>query len=101
MHSPDVRQGEPRWPAMVALLAVSALCYALPPTLKVGPDWMFLLLVAALTVPGAVSHSVRRLPLTRIFGYAASSILTLAMIGSLGLLVSRLPLHKESPSELL
>jgi len=101
MQSPDLRQGEPRWPAMVALLAVSALFYALPPAFKVGPDWLFVLLVVALTVPGAFIHSIRHLQLTRICGHAASSILTLAMIGSLGLLVSRLPLHKESPNELL
>src|SRR5579862_2246076 len=56
--SPDLRQGEPRWPAMVALLAVSGLFYALPPALKVGPDWVFVVLVAALTVPGAFFHSV-------------------------------------------
>ena len=101
MPSPVQRQGEPRWPAMVALLAVNALFYALPPALKIGPDWMFLLLVAVLTMPGVFIRSVRRLPLARFCGYAASSILTLAMIGSLWLLVSRLPLHKESPSELL
>jgi len=86
---------------MVALLAVSALFYALPPALKVGPDWLFVVLVAVLTVPGAFFHSVRVLPLARVCGHAASSILTLAMIGSLSLLVSRLSLHKESPSELL
>jgi hypothetical protein len=101
MQSQVVRQGEPRWPAMVALLAVSALFYALPPALKVGPDWLFVLLVAALTAPGVVIHSLRHLSLMRVLGHTASSVLTLAMIGSLWLLVSRLPLHKESPSELL
>ena len=101
MQSQVVRQGEPRWPAMVALLSVSALFYALPPALKVGPDWMFLLLVVALTAPGVVFHSIRHLSLMRVLGHTASSVLTLAMVGSLGLLVSRLPLHKESPSELL
>ncbi len=92
---------EPRWPAMVALLAVGALFFALPPALKVGPDWVFLVLVAALTGPGAFIRSVRHLLLTRVLGYAAVSIMTLAMIGSLSLLVSRLPMHKETPAELL
>ena len=86
---------------MVALLAVSALFFALPDTLKVGPDWVFVLLVAALTAPGALLRSMRHLPVVRVLGHAASGIMTLAMIGSLGLLVSRLPLHKESPAELL
>ncbi len=101
MHSQPLRQGEPRWPAMVALLAVSALFYALPPALKVGPDWLFVVLVAALTAPGVFFHKVRRRPLVRILGYTAVSIMTLAMIGSLSLLVWRLPLHKESPGDLL
>ena len=56
---------------MVALLGVNALFYALPQSLKIGPDWMFLVLVAVLTIPGALFHSVRRLTLTRILGYAA------------------------------
>jgi len=101
MSSPVIPQVEPRWPALVALLAVGALFYALPPAFQVAPDWLFLLLVAALAAPPVFFRSVRRLPLIRILGYVASSVMTLAMIGSLGLLVSRLPLHKESPSELL
>jgi len=86
---------------MVALFAVGALFYALPRSLKYGPDWLLLLLIVVLTAPGVLLRSMRRLTLTRILGYAASSVMTLAMIGSLWLLVSRLPLHKESPSELL
>ena len=81
MHSQPLRQGEPRWPAMVALLSVSALFYALPPALKVGPDWLFVVLVAALTAPGVFFHQMRRRPLIRVLGYAAVSIMTLAMIG--------------------
>ncbi len=66
MHSQPLRQGEPRWPAMVALLSVSALFYALPPALKVGPDWLFVVLVAALTAPGVFFHQMRRRPLVRV-----------------------------------
>jgi hypothetical protein len=86
---------------MVALLAVSALFYAIPPTLKFGPDWLFVLLVAALTAPGVFLRNIRGLPLIRVLGYTAVSLMTLATIGSLSLLVSRLPMHKESPAELL
>jgi len=86
---------------MVALLAVAALFYAMPAALKVGPEWFFLVLVTALTAPGVCVRSIRHLPLMRILGYAAVSIMTVAMIGSLWLLVSRLPQHKESPAELL
>src|SRR5215510_5785795 len=98
MPSPVLRQGEPRWPAMVALLAVSALFYALPSALKVGPDWLFVILVAALTVPGVIVRQWRHHTVVRFFGYAAVSLMTLAMIGSLSLLIARLPAHKESPA---
>jgi hypothetical protein len=86
---------------MVALLAVAALFYALPPTLRVGPAWVFLVLVTALTAPGVCFRSIRHLQLMRILGYAAVTVMTLAMIASLSLLVSRLPQHKETPAELL
>ena len=86
---------------MVALLSVSALFYALPPALKVGPDWLFVVLVAALSLPGVLIRQWRHRRLIRVFGYAAVSLMTLAMIGSLSLLVARLPLHQETPGDLL
>jgi hypothetical protein len=86
---------------MVALLAVAGLFYAMPDALKVGPEWLFFALVVALTAPGVCVRSIRHIPLMRFFGYTAVSIMTLAMIGSLSLLVSRLPQHKETPAELL
>jgi hypothetical protein len=86
---------------MVALLAVAALFYAMPASLKVGPEWLFFALVVALTAPGVCVRSIRHLPLMRFLGYTAVGIMTVAMIGSLSLLVSRLPQHKESPAELL
>lgn len=95
------QQGEPRWPAMVALLAVSALFYALPPALKVGPDWLLVILVAALSLPGVLFRHWRHRTLIRVCGYASVSLMTLAMIGSLSLLVARLPLHQETPGDLL
>ena len=80
MTSPVLRRGEPRWPAAVALFAVAALFYALPPALKVGPDWVFLVLVTALTGPAVCFRSVRHLQLRRFLGYAAVAVMTLAMI---------------------
>ena len=86
---------------MFALIAVGALFYAMPAALKVGPEWLLLGLVMALTAPGVCVRSIRHLKLMRIMGYSAVSIMTIAMIASLWLLVSRLPQHKESPAELL
>jgi hypothetical protein len=40
----------------LALLSVGGLYYALPPELRVGPDWLVLMLVAALAIPATISH---------------------------------------------
>ena len=96
-----IREAEPRWPAVLALFGASGLFYALPDALKVGPDWLIILLVAVFATPGVAlrRHCPRLLIL--IFGHAAVGTTTLAMLGSLGLLISRLPGHKETPSQLL
>ena len=101
MSKAPTREGEPRWPAMVALLGASGLFYALPDALKVGPDWLVILVVAVLAVPGVALHRFCPRILIQIFGHAAVGTTTLAMLGSLGLLISRLPGHRETPSQLL
>ncbi|MGD1090587.1 MAG: hypothetical protein ABSB35_01205 [Bryobacteraceae bacterium] len=101
MSTETTIQREPRWPALLALLATGALFWALPSTLSVGPDWLVLVLVAVLGVPSLVSGHLGLWRLGLAFGYAASSVVTLANIASLTLLVARLPSHKESPSQLL
>src|ERR1700724_565135 len=92
---------EPRWPAALALLSVGGLYYALPPELRVGPDWLVLVLVAALVIPATISHHRANWRLSRFFAYAASSVVTLSVAISLGLLISRLPAHKDKPGQLL
>src|SRR5216683_7063146 len=101
MSQKPPRAGEPRWPAVLALFAVAGLYYALPSTLRVGPDWLALALVLALVIPAIVSHRQGKHGMNQIFGYAAISVVTLALVASLVLLVSRLPAHRESPAQLL
>ena len=92
--------GETRLPALIALLAVGGLFYFLPPALRVGPSWLVPALVTALIVPAALFR--RRNPrANQILSYSALSVATAAMVASLVLLVSRLPLHKEKPVQLL
>lgn len=92
---------EPRWPALVAMLSVSALNLALPSSLSPGPDWLVLVLVACLLTPAIVLHHLGREHLGQIFSYAALSVVTAAMIVSLTLLIKGLPSHKETPGQLL
>jgi hypothetical protein len=92
---------EPRWPALVALLAVGGLYYALPSSLTFGPDWLVLVMVAILMTPAFILSRMEHWRVTQILGYAATSVVTLSLIASLALLVARLPSHKESPLQLL
>jgi hypothetical protein len=74
---------------------------ALPRNLVVGPFWLLPTLIVVLLVPTVVSHRVGRLSLNRILGFIINGITTLALIGSVTLLVRILPTHRESPLQLL
>jgi hypothetical protein len=80
-HVPDRWDPEPRWPALIAIIAVGGLYLALPAVLTVGPRWLF--------------------PLNKFFGFTVTGVVTAAMIASVALLIRALPSHKESPTELL
>ena len=92
---------EPRWPAVVATLAVGGLYTALPPALTLGPDWLFPTIVVALLLPTVVSYHTGKHRLNIILGFAVDGVLTLGLIISVILLVAALPAHKEKPDELL
>ncbi len=95
------KRREPRWPAAIALLSIGALHYSLPSALTVGPDWLVLVLVIGLVTPAIITTLMGNYQVAQTLGYATSGVVTLAMIASLVLLVSRLPAHKETPLELL
>jgi len=92
---------EPRWPAMLALLAIGGLRFALPEALSWGPDWLLLGILAILAIPTVLTHRRGLNTLNRILGIVTSAIVTLDMVFSLGLLIAALPKHKESPVALL
>jgi len=95
------QQLEPRWPAILALLAAGGLFLALPESLSAGPDWLLLALVGLLLIPIVWSRLRGLDKLNKILGYIVTGVVTLDMIWSLYLLVAALPSHKESPSDLL
>src|SRR5580692_5997239 len=92
---------EPRWPAMLALLAVGGLRFSLPESLSVGPDWLILVVVGVLLIPTAWARQRGKDKINQFLGYLLSSIVTIDMIWSLGLLVAALPAHRQSPPDLL
>jgi len=101
-HSQDsALDSEPRWPAMLALLAVGGLRYALPPELSFGPQWLVLVLVVLLLVPTVTARMRGNHTLNQVLGYILTSVVTLDMSWSLYLLIAALPSHRESPQTLL
>ncbi|HME89045.1 MAG TPA: hypothetical protein VKE30_07550 [Chthoniobacterales bacterium] len=92
---------EPRWQVLLAVLAVGAIYLALPSHLIVGPIWLLPMLIVILLVPTVVGHRMGKHSLNRALGLLINALVTLALIGSVILLVIALPSHKESPLELL
>src|SRR5579875_1573857 len=92
---------EPRWPPMLALIAVGGLRLALPESLSVGPNWLLLAVVVALMIPTTWARQRGNDVLSRIFGHIVTAVVTADMVWSLGLLLAALPRHKESPQQLL
>lgn len=92
---------EPRGQALLAVLAICAIYLALPRDLVIGPIWLLPTVIVVLLVPTVVSHRVGRHSLNRVLGIVINGITTLALIGSVILLVRALPTHRESPSQLL
>ena len=92
---------EPRWQALLAFLAIGAIYLALPRTLVVGPIWLLPTVIVVFLVPTVVSHRMGRHSLNRALGSIINGITTLALIGSVILLVRALPSHEETPLQLL
>jgi hypothetical protein len=92
---------EPRWLALIAMLASGLVYTALPSNLSVGPDWLLLALMVGVIVSALISHRVGNHTADKVIGYTASGILTISMIWSLGLLVAAIPKHEIDPKILL
>jgi hypothetical protein len=92
---------EPRGQALLAVLAIGAIYLALPRNLVLGPIWLLPTLIVILLAPTVLSHRMGRYSLNRTLGMIINGITTLALIGSVILLVRTLPTHRSLPLQLL
>ena len=92
---------EPRWPVLLALLAVCGLYLALPEHLTLGPSWLLLIPVGVLLLPTIATHHLGHNKLNRKFSLALSALITAALAWSMGALIWNLPAHRQSASDLL
>ena len=96
-----LREREPRWPAVLAILAVGGLNAALPEPLSFGPYWLLLAVVSVLLIPIVISHQIGRAQMNQVLGHLILATVTASMIYSLAMLIARLPAHADPPRTLL
>ena len=101
MARDEIDRPEPRWQALLALLAVAGIYLALPGELVVGPVWLLPVVVVVLLVPTVFAHRTGRHSLNHVLGIVICAIITLGLIVSVALLVLTLVGGKEPPLALL
>ena len=93
---------EPRWQALLAILAFGGLYAALPASLVFGGQrWLLLIIVSVLLVPAIIAHIAGNHAFSQVMGYILNGVITVAMIWSLMLLIIALPERKITPQQLL
>jgi hypothetical protein len=92
---------EPRWQALLAILAVAGIYLALPRSLIVGPTWLLPAIIGLSIAPTIVAHRKGRHSFNHVLGVVNNAAITAALIGSVSLLVWTLPQHRETPLQLL
>jgi hypothetical protein len=88
---------EPRWPAVVAAVAIGLLYLALPQSLAVGPRWLFPALIVVLTAWSLVAHRMGRPWTNHAVGFLSSGVLTAFVVFSLTLLLLAMVRKTEEP----
>jgi len=96
-----VDKPEPRWQALLAMAAVGGIYLALPRELVIGPTWLLPTVIAVLLAPTIVTHRMGRHSFNHALGIVNNGIITVALIGSVSLLVATLASHKQAPLRLL
>src|SRR5262249_55458010 len=92
---------EPRWQALLALIAVGGIYLALPRELIIGPVWLMPAIIAISLAPTIVAHRMEKHSFNHVLGIVNNAVITLALIGSVALLVTTLPSKREAPLRLL
>ena len=99
--SDRIDKPEPRWQVILALLAIGGIHLALPRWFIVGPFWLLPGVIVVLLIPTIMTHRTGRQSLNHALGILINAITTIALVGSVVLLVTTLPSHKEAPLRLL
>ena len=96
-----VRDPEPRWPAVVALLGAGGLTLFIPNHFTLGPKWLPLLVSTAFAIPAVIASAQHRYKLANVFGHAVSAVLSLSLTLNVSLVVYNLTQKPEPAIQLL
>lgn len=91
----------PRWPALIAIVALGLLFLFLPERYTVGPRWTVLVIMLILLVPLIGSRRLGYHRMTHFLALGVPLLLTLAVASSALLLLIRLPSGGTDPLTLL
>lgn len=101
VSSDQTSRTEPRWPSVIAIIAVVALRFSLPQVLRFGPDWILAPVVGVLLVSTMILHELRRYRANQILGCILLAVVTAEMIARVALLIARLPGYRDTPRQSL
>ncbi len=93
---------EPRWPPLVAMLAVTGLYVALPNyLLGRWQSWSLAVILVVLLVPIVITHHRGKHAVNQTLGYALNTVVTAATVISLGLLIYQVATDNATAGRLL
>jgi hypothetical protein len=61
-------QAEPRWPAVLAVVAIGLLYLLLPERLTLGPNWTLLVVIFLLLIPSLITHRMGNIRVSSLLG---------------------------------
>ena len=96
------RLKEPLWPPFISMLAIGGLYATLPPSLVGGaPRWLLASIVLVLLILIVFFHYRGDHFVHQVLGYVLNSVVTIALMGSVALLLMEVAKHEIAPQRLL
>jgi hypothetical protein len=97
----EIERPEPRWPAIVASFSAVALHFVLPAPLRVGPPWLYAIIVAGLAVAAYLFRLRGWHRQNSWMGYSILSVLTFGLLYGVSGLLLGLVHHAASAIDVL
>jgi hypothetical protein len=97
----DIERPEPRWPAVIGVLAATALHFALPDALRFGPSWALAAIVVSLVLAAHVTRLRGLHHANELSGWGILATLTVGLLYGVGALISGLVHHTTDAPALL